>query len=152
MQFSSPSEARQALQSNVPVFNDRLIEVHACSSDLLHAPTASLPADADSTAGKAAGNRGKQDEMDKKLSLIHQRQMQKIKELTFYRTQVAKLLKLLPLYVSLWERSSDESRAAQEDRNIVAVVDRRPPNTQSIGGCRVTLNQANNTAVAASDI
>lgn len=116
MQFSSPSEARQALQSNVPVFNDRLIEVHACSSDLLHAPTASLPADADSTAGKAAGNRGKQDEMDKKLSLIHQRQMQKIKELTFYRTQVAKLLKLLPLYVSLWERSSDESRAAQEDR------------------------------------
>lgn len=54
--------------------------------------------------------------MDKKLNLIHQREMQKIKELAFYRTQVAKLLKLLSLYVSLWERSSDESRAAQEDR------------------------------------
>lgn len=116
VQFSTPSEARQALQSNVPVFNDRLIEVHACSSDLLRAPAASLPAEDAAPAGKPGGSRGNQDEMDKKLNLIHQREMQKIKELAFYRTQIAKLLKLLSLYVSLWERSSDESRAAQEDR------------------------------------
>lgn len=118
VQFSSADEAREALKSDTPIFNDRLIEVHACSSDLLKAPTDH----AESSESAAAGDvdKSQKDEMDKKLNLIHQRQMQKLQELDCYRRNISKRLRLLQQYVSLWERSRDESRVPHE-KQIVSV-------------------------------
>ena len=112
MEFSTPAEAKKALEADIPVLNDRFTEVHACSAH----SDASAPAAEEAAAKPAAESSKKQDEVNKKLDLIRQRQLVQLQELKSKRTGIARYLAILKQYALLWERCKDESRIPHEEK------------------------------------
>lgn len=111
VEFSSISEAKEALKSNAPVLNDRFIEVVSCSSKVAEAP------DAPSSPQPA------NEEVNKKLELIRQQRLAQQLELQTKRTGISRHLDLLRQYAVLWSRSRDEARVPHEQR-LRAVSDK----------------------------
>ena len=112
MEFSTPAEAKKALEADIPVLNDRFTEVHACSART----EANTPATEAEAAKPAAESSKKQDEVNKKLDLIRQRQLVQLQELKSKRTGIARYLAILKQYALLWERCKDESRIPHEEK------------------------------------
>ena len=111
VEFSSISEAKEALKSNAPVLNDRFIEVVSCSSKVAESPdTPSAPQPAN-------------EEVNKKLELIRQQRLAQQLELQTKRTGISRHLDLLRQYAGLWSRSREEARVPHEQR-LRAVADR----------------------------
>lgn len=111
VEFSSISEAKEALKSNAPVLNDRFIEVVSCSSKVAEAPdTPSSPQPAN-------------EEVNKKLELIRQQRLAQQLELQTKRTGISRHLDLLRQYAVLWSRSREEARIPHEQR-LRAVADK----------------------------
>lgn len=111
VEFSTPAEAKKALEADIPVLNDRFTEVHACST---HTDT-SAPATEEAATPAAEVNK-KQDEVNKKLDLIRQRQLVQLQELKSKRTGIARYVAILKQYALLWERCKDESRIPHEEK------------------------------------
>lgn len=112
MEFSTPAEAKKALEADIPVLNDRFTEVQACSA---RTEAGAPEAEADG-AKPAAESSKKQDEVNKKLDLIRQRQLVQLQELKSKRTGIARYLAILKQYALLWERCKDESRIPHEEK------------------------------------
>lgn len=111
VEFSSISEAKEALKSNAPVLNDRFIEVVSCSSKVAESPdTPSAPQPAN-------------EEVNKKLELIRQQRLAQQLELQTKRTGISRHLDLLRQYAGLWSRSREEARVPHEQR-LRAVADK----------------------------
>lgn len=116
MEFATPEEAKKALEADIPVLNDRFTEVHPCSSKSESDAAPSSNNTTASSTAPGASSTSNQDELNKKLDLIRQRQLVQLQELKSKRTGISKYLAILKQYALLWERCKDESRIPHEER------------------------------------